>query len=148
MGGRIHVRGNEGTNTMKPSFSHTLARLKGLRRHGITLVRPTREWALGLILGVVLFVAGCIHAALMFGNASAGGIDEGAAPKAEDTLPYRESEVERTLELYEARAAQFERLRGVVPPPAASVSEGEMTEDGDESDAPAREPIDAIPVAQ
>ncbi len=97
-------------------LSLTLARLRIMRRHGFVLVRPTREWFLGLMLGIMLLVSGGLHAAFVFMRASEQTVDEGRVPGMGSTASYRAGEVRKTLEMYEARTKRFEELRGTVPP--------------------------------
>lgn len=128
------------------NFTGAMARLKGLKRHGFTLVRPAREWVLGLFLGVVLFVAGGVYAAMMFRDASMRVVDEGNMPATQAASSYREKEVRETLEFYEARERQFELLRGsMIPAPvsATGVTDGALTE----TEIPSNTP-EGVPVAE
>ncbi len=108
------------------NFTGAMARLKGLKRHGFTLVQPAREWMLGLLIGILLLVAGGVYAAMTFRDASMRVVDGGSMPVTEGVSSYREKEVRKTLEFYEARARQFESLRGSVTP--APVSEMQVTD--------------------
>lgn len=80
----------------------------------IELVAPAREWAIGLALGALVLAAAAGYAALRYTAASMQVAAEGVATSAANA-PYHEEEVRAILDMYAAKAARFNELRGAVP---------------------------------
>lgn len=89
--------------------------------HALEFISPIREWALGILLFVVVFSLGTISAGLMFLAAGERLAGEGQGHASTTPIEYSHAEIEMVLEAYRARRDTFEVLSGgpAVPPPQA-----------------------------
>lgn len=93
-----------------------LRRLLKMRPHTkAPFIYPPREWAIGLLVGVCVFVMGIVHGSVLFMAASSES--ETTVPVAQEPgpIPYKERAVRAVLETYEARARVFKEMRGILP---------------------------------
>jgi len=93
-----------------------LRRLFTMRPHTkAPFIYPAREWALGLLVGVFVFVIGVVHGSALFMSASNKTEADVLAPQEVVEIPYNEREVRAVLATYEARARAFAQMRGALP---------------------------------
>lgn len=116
---------------MKYSISTIVERFKTVRGDASrAFVNPSREWGIGLLIGLLVLISGMMYASMLFYSASNETEASALIPATEPALPYRAQEVRAVLEVYEARARAFAEMRGAVPLEApASVSESEPSEE-------------------
>ena len=69
------------------------------------LIYPTREWAIGVFVFLVLVVVVCIIGAL--GYLYLTEIPNRVEPVAPSTVRYQDTAIDRTIELYQLRADRF-----------------------------------------
>lgn len=128
---------------MKYSIKTIVGRLKTVRGSASrAFVNPSREWGIGLLIGVLVLVSGMMYASMLFYAASNETEASALVPATEPALPYGAEEVRAVLEVYEARARAFAEMRGALPLEApASVNESESSDEVQEIPA-------GLPVAE
>jgi hypothetical protein len=104
-------------------------------------VYPAREWAIGLLVGILVLIGGMIHASLLYVSASNETEAATVLKGDEAPLPYRDREARAVIEAYEARARAFTDMRGTLLPPAPAT-------DDEEAEETPEAPSDAVPVAE
>lgn len=92
-----------------------LRRLLPMHPHAkAPFIYPAREWALGLLIGVCVFVAGIVHGSVLFLSASSESETGMSTVHELGPLPYKDHEVRKVLETYDARARVFKEMRGTL----------------------------------
>lgn len=119
---------------MKYSIKTVMDRLKTARVGASrAFVNPSREWGIGLLIGVLVLVVGMVYASTLFYSASDETETSALVPATVSPLPYRAQEVRAVLEVYEARARAFTEMQGALLPEApASVGESESSQEAEE----------------
>lgn len=95
---------------------------KKSKKKEVTLTNPLRDWSIGLILAVVLFISGVLVIVFDF-------YFQFVSPEipevTEKPLIYRENEVREYANLYNEKAKEFKALRNAqvyIPPTAQSTT--------------------------
>jgi hypothetical protein len=72
------------------------------------LMHPSREWAIGLILCLVIVLAGSIYAIIVFEKYSSISIDDSAVEV--EQLRYQRATALEAIEIYEQKQTNYEKL--------------------------------------
>jgi len=99
----------------KQSFSQ-LAKLITRSNHGLRdpqLMRPNRDWRIGLVLAILIFVTSAVWSTKMYLSYREASVEKTDLPE-EGVVVYRASLVEAALSTLEKREAAHEKLLGSV----------------------------------
>jgi len=91
---------------------HVVHRDAGMR--DTRLMHPTRDWIMGLIAALVLFVGAVFYAAFTFISHTQFTEQPGVVARSID--PYNQEKIQAILAQYNERAIRFATLRDVEPP--------------------------------
>lgn len=121
-----------------------LKMIKAVHRHSHgrqnrRLIYPAREWGIGLLLAAVGLVVGVVYGAYTYNTYNM--IEETLEEPQVKTVRYQATQVERALEIYDARQAASAALPVVVVSDAA-------TSTGTTSDAVVPVSEEAVPLEQ
>lgn len=102
----------------------------GRGQQSVKVIHPRREWLIGVVLFFVVLITGGIFNATNY--LAYENIEEAVQGEATGMKEYRSTDAEAVAELYAARQAEYERLRGTAP--ASVVIEAtEFSSDGGEA---------------
>ncbi len=113
--------------------------------HQFVLVRPEREWLLGLLCAGILFLGCSVFAGYLF-YTTADSIERGPQLQIESTQVYAREAVEHALTTYREKQKAFDALRSSVAPlPAEPEGEGApTTEEGGPEETPVLDDESAV----
>lgn len=116
-----------------------LRRQRGLRDH--QLIHPSRDWMIGFLFGVLLFVAGAVWSFLTFEEIANRDVDSVITEEVQQTV-YQEETIDTALQLFRERRASYETLLGsaqITVPEEVVIAEEESTSDEVSADEGATE---------
>ncbi len=115
-------------------------------RHRTVLVRPAREWMIGLLFAGLLFLGCSVFAGMLFYN-SLRNLENGPQTQTEVAEIYARDAVEKALLMYREKQRAFEALREIkvsIPGEGTASSSPALTnveEGGSAEDVPAGPPV-------
>ncbi len=69
---------------------------------------PAREWAMIMLISLVLFVGGAVVAAQLFWSIQTGGIVAASADVPRAPIPVSKDAMKKVIELYQTRAQNYQ----------------------------------------